>query len=56
MLKNLYEVAEPGCLLGVSIWGEKKLSNFLTLKDEALNNLGRPLPDVRSNFHLYNKL
>ena len=56
MLQNLYELAEPGCLLGVSVWGEKSQHNFLTLKDEALNHLGRPLPEVRSNFHLHNKL
>lgn len=30
--------------------------NFLTLKDKALIHLGRPLPDSRSNFHLYNRL
>lgn len=56
MLRNLYELAGPGCLLGVSVWGEKSQHNFLNLKDEALNHLGRPLPDARSNFHLHNKL
>lgn len=30
--------------------------SFLTLKDKALVHLGRPLPDARSNFHLYNRL
>lgn len=56
MLKNLSELAAPGCLLGVTVWGQKSLSNFLTLKDQALEHLGRPIPDVRSNFHLYNRI
>ncbi len=56
MLKNFYDLAQPGCLLGLTVWGDKKSSNFLTLKDEALTQLGRPLPDVRENFHLYNRL
>lgn len=30
--------------------------NFLNLKDKALVHLGRPLPDVRTNFHLFNRL
>jgi hypothetical protein len=36
MLKNFYDLAQPGCLLGLTVWGDKKSSNFLTLKDEAL--------------------
>jgi len=28
MLKNLYDHAEKGCLLGVTVWGNKEENNF----------------------------
>lgn len=56
MLENLASVAAEGCLLGVTIWGDRKFSNFMTLTTEALKHLGLPVPNIRENFHLYNKL
>lgn len=56
MLSNLYSMAEEGCLLGVTIWGDKHLSNFLTIPYEAFEHHGITLPNIRKNFHLYNKL
>lgn len=35
MMTSMHEVAEPGCLLGVSIWGDRKQSNFMTMPLEA---------------------
>lgn len=31
MMRSMHEAAENECLLGVTIWGDKKLSNFMTL-------------------------
>lgn len=56
MLENLASVASEGCLMGVTIWGDKKLSNFMTLPLAGMEQQGLPLPNVRENFHLYNKL
>jgi len=42
--------------MGVTIWGDKKLSNLLNLNMQALEDWGIPAPNIRSNFHLYNKL
>jgi hypothetical protein len=36
MMKNLHSLAAEGCLMGVTIWGDKNLSNFLTIPDRAL--------------------
>lgn len=30
MLKNLHKHAEKGCLLGVSVWGNKDNNNLMT--------------------------
>lgn len=56
MLKNLHELAAPGCLMGVTIWGEKSKSNLLTLSEKATEVLGLPPIPYRSNFHLYGKI
>jgi hypothetical protein len=56
MLQNLASIASEGCLLGLTIWGDKKLSNFLTLPFEGMQHLGIPAPNIRDNFHLYNRL
>jgi trans-aconitate methyltransferase len=57
MLKNLNSMAEDGCLLGVTIWGNKELSNFMTLIPQAMKAKGLMQgPPPRSPFHLYGKL
>lgn len=56
MLENLASVASEGCLLGVTIWGDRKKSNFMTLPHEAMNKLGLPIPNIRDNFYLFNNL
>ena len=35
MMKNLWESAEKGCLLGISIWGKAENNNFFNLFGEA---------------------
>ena len=35
MMKNIWEIADEGCLLGVSIWGRPEDNNFFPLFDEA---------------------
>ncbi len=30
MLRNLHQYAEKGCLLGVSVWGNKDNNNLMT--------------------------
>ena len=49
-------MAGEGGLLGLTIWGDKKLSNFMTLPVEAMKELGIPVPNLRENFHLYKKI
>jgi hypothetical protein len=56
MLVNLASVASEGCLLGLTIWGDKKLSNFMTLPIEGMKEQGMPVPNIRENFYLYNKI
>ncbi len=56
MMQSMHEVADEGCLLGVSVWGDKKMSNFMNLPMEAKISLGKPIANVRDNFYLYNKL
>jgi len=29
MLQSLYDQAEEGCLLGVTVWGDKNKNNYL---------------------------
>lgn len=55
-MNNLHSMAEDKCLLGVTVWGDKNLSNFLPILDEAMQAHGMPIPKIRSNFHLYGKL
>jgi len=33
MLRNLHGVSEDGCLLGLTVWGNKALSNFIPVLD-----------------------
>jgi hypothetical protein len=56
MLENLASVASEDCLLGVTIWGDRKMSNFMTLPHEAMKQLGLPIPNIRDNFHLFNNM
>jgi hypothetical protein len=36
MLKNLHESAAEGCLMGVTIWGDKAKNNFFPKIREAM--------------------
>ena len=56
MLSSLYEQAEEGCQLGISVWGERALNDFYPIILEIAASTG-VLPPVasRSPFHLYNK-
>ena len=57
MMRNLSSMAEEGCLFGVTIWGNKELSNFMTLIPEAMKAKGLMQgPPPRTPFHLYGKL
>lgn len=60
MMNSMHEVADEGCLLGVSVWGDKKSSNFMNLpmevKGEVKGIQGKPASSVRDDFHLYNRL
>ena len=56
MLKNLYDSAAPDCLMGVSVWGDKKNNNLMTSIRASIIEAGIELPDERSNFYLYKKI
>lgn len=52
MLKNLYNYAEEGCLMGVSIPGNEELSNFFPITQKLIDELDLPTP-TRSYYYLY---
>lgn len=54
MLTNLYNEAESGCLMGVSIWGDKAYNLFHPLIEQSIREHGVETPKSRSNFYLYN--
>jgi hypothetical protein len=56
MIRNLYDYAETGCLMGVTIWGNPEKNNFLTLSDKGKKALGIEPSSARSFFHLYGKI
>lgn len=56
MLQSLYDQAEEGCLLGVTVWGDKNKNNYLDSVRISILESGFELPNARSNFHLYKKV
>ena len=56
MLRSLHAMSEEGCLLGLTVWGDKAKSNFMTLPESYKLEKGIPLPNMRENFHLFNRL
>ena len=56
MMKNFHSMADEGCLLGLTIWGDRNQSNFMTIRPEALKANNREIPNARSPFHLYGKI
>ena len=56
MMKNFHSMAQEGCLLGLTIWGDKQQSNFVTIRPEALKANNMDLPTTRSPFHLFGKI
>lgn len=56
MLKNLHAHSSPGCLFGVSVWGNKNENNLMTSIRDSILESGFELPEERSNFHLYKKV
>lgn len=56
MMKNFHDVAEEGCLLGLSIWGSPQENNWFRLVGEGLRAQNKHQPNARTPFHLYNKL
>lgn len=45
MLRNLYDCAAPGCLMGVSVWGDKNKNNLMTSIRSSIIEAGIELPD-----------
>ena len=57
MMKNLHSMAAEGCLFGLTIWGDKEKSNFMTMFPEAMKaTFKEGVPAMRSPFHLYGKI
>ena len=56
MLSNLHSCAKLGCLLGVSVWGNKEHNNLFMAMMESVLEGGMSPPPVRSLFHLYNQV
>lgn len=55
MLQSLYDQAAEGCLLGVSVWGDRSLNQMHTLLADIAEETGVPAPKTRQNCHLFNK-
>ena len=54
VLQHMYEVSAPGCILGISVWGNKANSTFLVLFEKAREHFGieedpraEPIPSVQ---------
>ena len=56
MLKNLYNEAEEGCLMGVCVWGNPATNHVHPEMKNSIVELGFEPPKSRTNFHLYNKV
>ena len=56
VLQHMYEVSAPGCILGISVWGNKANSTFLVLFEKAREHFGIEEDPEPSPFRLYNKL
>ena len=56
MLSSFHKEAEAGCLLGVTVWGKKELNKFHVELANSVKELGFPAANIRSNFHLYQKV
>jgi SAM-dependent methyltransferase len=56
MLTNLHAHSSPGCLLGVSVWGNKDKNTLMNHIRESLEENHFELPEERSLFHLYGKV
>lgn len=56
LMKNLYSYAKPGCLFGLSVWGNKEKNTLMNAIRQSIIESGFELPQTRSNFHLYKKV
>jgi hypothetical protein len=56
MLSNLHAHAKPGCLLGVSVWGDIEKSSMMSTLIGAILESGVKPPRERSPFHLHQKV
>lgn len=56
MLANLHAHAKPGCLLGVSVWGNLDKSTLMHTIIGSILESGVQPPKERSPFHLYKKV
>lgn len=56
MLQAFYDQAEAGCLLGLSVWGNREHNLMHNTLDQVLSKFGIEPSKTRSNFHLYNRV
>ena len=56
MLKNLYDHADEGCLLGISVWGDPSLNEIQSILNDLFKSTGETVPKNRPNAHLWNKV
>ena len=56
MLNNLYESAQDGCLLGLTVWGDPKKNPVFSYGMKLMKEAGLNDPKGRSNFFLYNEI
>lgn len=56
MLSSLGESAVKGCLMGVSVLGNKEKNPFVSAIQDSFVESGFNFPPERSNFHLHGKV
>lgn len=56
MLQSFYDEAEPGCLLGISVWGDENKNPILKFIMQIIKEEGGESSRMRSEFHLYKKV
>jgi hypothetical protein len=51
ILTSVHKTTTDDALMGITIWGDKTLSNFYPLMGKAIKALDLPLPTKRSPFY-----
>lgn len=51
ILASVHKTTTDNALMGITIWGDKFKSTFMTLVGRAIKAVGLPVPNKRSPFY-----